>query len=73
MASVASHSGSRIRYANISLGRGNKRDPNTYAQWLKEVKPNAAVIDTGYKGTVLNWIRDKDTSATGFYSRKITM
>ena len=51
-------------------GRGNKKDPNTYAQWLKEVKPNAAVIDTGYKGTVLNWIRDKDVSATGLLLSK---
>ncbi len=51
-------------------GRGNKKDPNTYAQWLKEVKPNAAVIDTGYKGTVLNWIRDKDASATGLLLSK---
>ncbi len=46
--------------------RANDRDPNTYAQWLKETKPHSVVIDTGYRGSILDMIREKDKSAAGY-------
>jgi hypothetical protein len=41
-------------------------DLPTREQWLKEVPPNAAVIDTGYSGSIINWIRSIDPSASGY-------
>ena len=41
-------------------------DVNTMNQWLKEVPPNSAVIDTGYSGSIINWIRNIDPSADGY-------
>ena len=41
-------------------------DPATEARWLKEVPPYAAVIDTGFKGSVIDAIRKIDPSASGY-------
>ena len=41
-------------------------DINTKQQWLKEVPPNAAVVDTGYSGSIINWIRSIDPTANGY-------
>ncbi len=41
-------------------------DAKTESQWLKEVPPNAAVIDTGFRGSVLDAIRTVDPSASGY-------
>ena len=41
-------------------------DAPTRNQWLKEVPPNSAVIDTGYSGSIINWIRNIDPSADGY-------
>jgi hypothetical protein len=50
--------------------RANERDPQTYSQWMKEVKPGSTVIDTGYTGSIINWIREKDTTASGLLMSK---
>ena len=50
--------------------RANERDPQTYAQWMKEVKPGSTVIDTGYSGSIINWIREKDSTASGLLMSK---
>ena len=41
-------------------------DARTAAQWLKEVPPGAAVIDTGFRGSVIDAVRDIDPSASGY-------
>ncbi len=41
-------------------------DKATGKQWLKEVPPGAAVVDTGFAGTVLNAIARVDDSAQGY-------
>ena len=41
-------------------------DEATKTQWLKEVPPNAAVVDTGYSGSVIDQIRLIDPSASGY-------
>ena len=41
-------------------------DAKTKAQWLKEVPPNAAVVDTGYSGSIIDWIRKIDAGAKGY-------
>ncbi len=45
--------------------RLNGEDPQTYKQWLKEVPPNSVVIDSGFSGSVIDKIRNKDNIATG--------
>jgi hypothetical protein len=47
--------------------------PETVKQWRKEVPPNAAVIDTGYRGTILNSIRMSDQGASGYMLSKIPL
>ena len=46
--------------------RLQEKDAGTAAQWLKEVPPNAVVVDTGHVGTILNTIRKIDTYASGY-------
>ena len=43
----------------------NGEDPQTYKQWLREVPPNSVVIDSGFSGSIIDIIRNKDTSAAG--------
>ena len=40
-------------------------DDSTKAQWLKEIPPHAAVIDTGFSGSILRAIEGIDPTATG--------
>ncbi len=42
------------------------QDEATAMQWRKEVPPNAAVIDTGYIGSIIDDIKRTDGSASGF-------
>ncbi len=46
-------------------GRNNGHDKATYDQWMKEVKPGSVVIDSGYTGSVINWIKERDRTASG--------
>ena len=46
--------------------RLQEKDARTAAQWLKEVPPDAVVVDTGHLGTILNTIRKIDTYASGY-------
>ena len=46
--------------------RLNENDPNTLKQWLKEVPPGAVVIDSGFRGSVLDNIRKGDPTASGY-------
>lgn len=46
-------------------GRGNGKDLQTFRQWFKEVPPDALVVDSGFGGSVINWIRERDQSASG--------
>jgi hypothetical protein len=48
-------------WARLQIG-----DPATEARWLKEVPPNAAVIDTGFRGSVIDAIRRIDPTASGY-------
>ena len=41
-------------------------DAATRAQWLKEVPPDSRVIDTGYRGSIINWARETDDSVRGY-------
>ncbi len=46
--------------------RLQNHDAATKAQWLKEIPPGAAVIDTGYSGSIIDNIRSIDPTATGY-------
>ncbi len=48
-------------------------DAKTKAQWLKEVPPNAAVVDTGYSGSIIDWIRKIDAGAKGYLLERRTL
>ena len=52
--------------------RLQENDARTAAQWLKEVPPNAAVIDTGHYGNVLKTIRGIDNSVSGYLMHSST-
>lgn len=41
-------------------------DPQTGEQWLKEIPPGAAVIDTGYMGSIINTIQHLDPGTSGY-------
>jgi len=41
-------------------------DEKTRQQWLKEIPPGAAVVDTGYSGSIINAIKEFDPSITGY-------
>ena len=41
-------------------------DTATAKQWLKEVPPHAAVIDTGFSGTILKVIKEVDPTSSGY-------
>jgi len=45
--------------------RNNSTDEATYKQWMKEVKPGSVVIDSGFNGSVINWIKERDKTASG--------
>ena len=45
--------------------RINERDEASYRQWMKEVKPGAVVVDTGFSGSIIGWIRERDNTASG--------
>ena len=44
----------------------NNGEPATVKQWLKEVPPNAAVIDTGYRGSIIDEIKQHDATVAGY-------
>ena len=41
-------------------------DQATKTQWLREIPPNAAVIDTGYSGSIIDAIKQIDPGVTGY-------
>ncbi|MBX9950291.1 MAG: hypothetical protein K2Y39_14070 [Candidatus Obscuribacterales bacterium] len=41
-------------------------DENTNKQWLREIPPGAAVIDSGYTGTIIKAIEKFDPSVSGY-------
>ena len=45
-------------------------DALTKKQWLKEIPPNAAIIDTGYSGSIIKAIREIDPGVSGFLMSK---
>jgi hypothetical protein len=47
-------------------GRKNGAGDSTFGQWFKEVPPGAAVIDSGYSGSIIDIIREKDHSVSGY-------
>ena len=47
-------------------------DQATMNQWLKEVPPNSAVVDTGFMGTIFDAIGKIDPSATGYLMNSLT-
>ena len=44
----------------------NDSGVTTVNQWLKEVPPNAAVVDTGYSGSIINRIKNYDATVSGY-------
>jgi hypothetical protein len=46
--------------------RLQNHDAATRAQWLKEIPPGAAVIDTGFAGSIIDNIKTIDPSVTGY-------
>jgi hypothetical protein len=56
--------GREVQY--FMWSRLQKNDEPTKQQWLKEVPPDAVVIDTGFHGSIINQIKEIDPNVTGF-------
>ena len=52
--------------------RLQNEDQPTMNQWLKEVPPNSAVVDTGFMGTIFDAIGKIDPSATGYLMNSLS-
>jgi len=57
-------SGRDVHYFLWSRLQAN--DAATKQQWLKEIPPNAAVVDTGYTGSIINTIKEIDPGVSGY-------
>jgi hypothetical protein len=52
--------------------RLQNNDKNTREQWRKEVPPEAAVIDSGFSGSIINEIKKIDPDVKGYLMSSVT-
>lgn len=57
--------GKPCQYFLCSRLQAESYDFSTRKQWLVEVPPGAFIVDTGFRGSIIEWIRGFDPTVTG--------